>query len=119
MTSLPEGAADYVVALWVLVPVFMAAIAAWTNQRVRTDQKKHGEDLKEVKEQVTNSHNSNLRDDLDEIAKEVRGVRQDIAELRAEVRDLRGQVRDIRQESTDFEHDVREVLRRTHPDEVL
>lgn len=45
---------------------------------------KHGEDLSEVKEQVRNSHPTNLRDDLDFIRDVLLETRTDVAWIRRE-----------------------------------
>ncbi|MGW0245044.1 DUF2746 domain-containing protein [Nocardia goodfellowii] len=126
MNALPDGAADYVVALWVLAPVLTGAVAAFATRGVRAGQKQNSEDLAEVKEQVSNTHSTNLRDDVDDIMSELRGLRSDVAEVRIEVRDnrsetrqLRTDVREVRQHSAEFESDVRALVRRQYPDEVL
>jgi hypothetical protein len=47
---------------------------------------KQGRDIKEVKEQVKNSHGTNLRDDLDALRYEVRGGFSRVFEHMGEVR---------------------------------
>ncbi|WP_082032490.1 DUF2746 domain-containing protein [Nocardia vulneris] len=126
LNALPDGAADYVIALWVLAPVLTGAVAAFATRGVRANQRQHSEDLAEVREQVSNTHSTNLRDDMDSIMSELRGLRQDVSEVRTEVRDnrsetreLRTHVREVRQQSAEFEADVRALVRRQYPDEVL
>lgn len=63
-----------------------AGVPAWINSR---RHKGLSAQLGEVKEQVVNNHTSNLRDDIDIIHREIRGVREDVAQLRGEVRDER------------------------------
>ncbi|MFE2997936.1 DUF2746 domain-containing protein [Nocardia sp. NPDC059246] len=115
MNPLPDGVSDYVLALQVLSPVFMAIVAGWVTWLKR----KHGQDLAEVKDQVKNTHKTNLREDMDAIHNEIREMRQenrqDNAELRTEVRELRAENRDFR----DFETEVRALVRRVHPEESL
>lgn len=58
--TLPDGAPVWLWSLFVLAPVLVALIGYWGGRKGRKD-------LKEVKEHVANTHETNLRDDLDKI----------------------------------------------------
>ncbi|WP_280395571.1 DUF2746 domain-containing protein [Nocardia brasiliensis] len=112
MVSVPESASEYLFVLAILASVAVA----WITNRGQRQQRR---DLAEVRNQVTNTHDTNLRDDLDEMHRDIRGLRQDVGELRGEVREVRGQVRDSREQQSEFESGVRAFVRRTHPGEVV
>jgi hypothetical protein len=74
--ALIAGAASVVVALIGLFGVIIPRL--WHNTR----------SLHEVKEQITNSHGSNLRDDLDFIRDNILDMRADIGWVRRDHLDL-------------------------------
>lgn len=73
----------------VVVAIAFVSAAAVPALISRNNHKKVSAELGEVKEQVVNNHTTNLRDDLDIIHREIRGVREDVSQLRGEVRDER------------------------------
>ena len=101
--TLPDGASDYLIVLAILSPVFVA----WITTR---GQKKSRGDIEQVREHVVNSHSTNLRDDLDAIHRDIRGIRTDVG-------DLRDETREIRTYMTDFETVVRAFMRLNGPHE--
>lgn len=58
--SLPESAPLWLWVLVVLAPVLVALIGYWGGRKNRAD-------IKEVKEHVANTHQTNLREDIDKI----------------------------------------------------
>lgn len=58
--TLPDSAPIWLWALFVLTPVTVAVISAWGRRKDRAD-------IREVKEHVSNTHDTNLRDDIDKI----------------------------------------------------
>lgn len=105
MNQLPENASQFAIVLAVLSPVAMAYITTRANR-------KQNASLEVVRDHVANTHPTNLRDDLDIIRDDVRGTRKDVGLLRDELREVRNR-------QSDFESSVREVVRRTHPEETL
>lgn len=71
MSQLPDGSNAWITALWVLVPVLVAIVTVWGNRQIKQRQEEHKTELGEVKEQVANSHNTNLRDDIDTVIKSI------------------------------------------------
>lgn len=67
MNQIPIGSADWVWALWGVAPVLVAVVTTWGQRQIKARQDRHDEKLSEVKEQVSNSHKSNLRDDVDKV----------------------------------------------------
>lgn len=98
LTSLPSGTPVYLIILSIASSITVAFINSRGNRVMRV-----------IRHQVENTHTTNLREDLDEIHNDVRGIRQDIGELR-------GQLREVREETHEFESDVRDFARRTHPE---
>lgn len=103
--NLPADAPVYIVLVALLVPV----ITTWITAR---GQKRQSGAIEEVREQVANTHTTNLREDLDLIHADVRGIRTD-------VRDLRDEVRDVRHRQSEFESGVRDHARRVCPDQLF
>lgn len=60
MESLPAGTPDLLVALAILTPIVTAFVNQWGRRKDRAD-------IKEVKEHVSNTHKTNLRDDVDRV----------------------------------------------------
>jgi len=85
---LPDNAPDY---LWVLA-ILVSGFGTWYTTKV---QKQQGGVVQEVHEQVTNTHSTNLRDDLDRIHKDILLIRGEVTELHAAVSDLRGRQYDL------------------------
>ncbi len=84
---------------WLVLGLFLAAAVVFLAYR----ELNLGKSMNAVKHQVQNTHDINLRDDLDEKFKgmlaAVNAVKSDVGEVRAEVRgtqsDIRGMRRDI------------------------
>lgn len=98
---------------WWAWPLSLAAWAVLTwllNRRTRKD-------VGEIKEQVQNTHSTNLRDDVDALAALVReglqGVRDGLKDVRDDVGGLHSETRDLRQDvagiRSDGRHDRREL----------
>lgn len=66
--------------------IVVAAIGTVGTIIVAIIQTHHGRRVKEVHEQVKNSHPTNLRADVDEIKAELRRQGEEIAQLRADIR---------------------------------
>lgn len=66
--SLPEGAPVWLWCLFVLAPVLVALIGYVGGRKNR-------QDIKEVKEHVANTHNTNLREDIDKIIDGMRDIK--------------------------------------------
>lgn len=62
--TLPEGAPIWLLTLFVVAPVLVALIGYLGGRKTRADTKA---DLKEIKEHVANTHETNLREDIDKI----------------------------------------------------
>ncbi|WP_425298240.1 DUF2746 domain-containing protein [Nocardia abscessus] len=92
--TLPEGAPEY---LWVLA-LLVSGFGTW--YQIRSNRQQSGT-LQRVDEQVSNTHPTNLRDDLD-------AIHADIRLVHADLRDLRDEVRADRSHAYDFEREVRE-----------
>jgi len=61
--TLPESVPEYIWVLFILAPLANTWI-----------QRQHGKKLDAVNEQVSNTHDTNLRDDLDKIAATVQNI---------------------------------------------
>jgi hypothetical protein len=73
------------------VPVFgAAAIPAWIAHRAA---KRNGQKVGAVLHQVENNHETNLRDDIDDITTAVLSLSRDISGLHTDVRSLRDELR--------------------------
>lgn len=102
--ELPELAHDgWGLATWLLIAAVAIVLGvAWLSQ--------HGarRDLRAIKDQVKNGHTTPMRSDmdgmsdrLDDVLRDLRGVRQDIGGLRGELRSERAERLDFRQHVTD------------------
>ncbi|AOT24953.1 hypothetical protein PBI_KALPINE_33 [Mycobacterium phage Kalpine] len=67
-------------------------LPVWLNQR------KHGRQLGEIKDQVANDHSTNLRDDIDELVAAVRMVTTGLSDLKTDVRDVKQDIGGLREE---------------------
>lgn len=97
----------------VLIAIIGAIVALVTlfvqqnrhNRKVSARLGTIGDDAREAKEQVANTHSTNLRDDMDEFRDEMRAIlgevrkdsARDKAELRQELQVIRGDVAQIRE----------------------
>lgn len=61
-------------------------------------QRKHGRAIGEIKDQVSNDHSTNLRDDIDELVAAVRQVTQGLGDLKTDVRDVKQDIGGLREE---------------------
>lgn len=105
IAELPDGASEFVVVLAILSPIAVAWVSTRTNKRNR-------ETIEEVRDQVSHTDETNLRDDVDAIRMEIRGTRGDIGFIR-------GDVQDLRDRQLDFETGVRAYVNRIHPDDTF
>lgn len=84
----PDSPWDLIAYLIVGVPAIIAAVATFMKQR--QELKETRDTAKKMLYQVENEHRSNLRDDIDDLAKAVKegfkGVRQDVHGLQEEMR---------------------------------
>ncbi|MFE7717475.1 DUF2746 domain-containing protein [Nocardia rhizosphaerihabitans] len=117
---IPAGASQPVIIIGIIATVLMTYLDKRSQRAEREQQKVEREaqqaDLSVVKEQVSNTHSTNLREDMDAIHEEIRGFRREHREDISEVRDhLRAS--DTRQRS--FETSVHAFVKRTHPEEAL
>src|SRR5690606_26804723 len=90
--TLPADAPEY---LSVLFMLFTLAGTWLQNRPQRQALERQGAAIEQVRDQVQNTHTTNLREDLDEIHKDVRGIRRDVGDLRSEVRSIRSDQRDL------------------------
>ncbi|MGW1740043.1 DUF2746 domain-containing protein [Nocardia sp. NPDC001965] len=86
--NLPVDAPQYLVVLAILAPI----LGTWITAR---GQRRQNGVIAEVREQVANTHTTNLREDLDAIHEDVRGIRTDVRDVRGEVREVRTRVSDV------------------------
>ncbi|AXK86602.1 DUF2746 domain-containing protein [Streptomyces sp. NPDC014724] len=97
MIDIPAGAPGWLAALMIVAYV----VSQWLQTRgLRASQEEQKQTITEVHEQVANTHDTNLRDDLDAI--------------RDEFRDFRDEHRDFRDEYRKDMASIREHLRDTH-----
>ncbi|QFG11544.1 hypothetical protein PBI_BOGOSYJAY_31 [Mycobacterium phage BogosyJay] len=77
-------------------PVLAVVLPVWLTQR------QHGKKLGDIKEQVANSHNTNLRDDIDRVLDAVSNLTGQVGDLKQNVNhvtnDIGGLREDLRQE---------------------
>ncbi|AFI24938.1 hypothetical protein [Mycobacterium phage SWU1] len=66
----PDSIGDYVTLLGVAFLTF--SVPAWFTGRAR----KHSSDIGEIKEQVCNTHDTNLRDDLDSVKADISDLKE-------------------------------------------
>lgn len=115
MPTAPEGTPWWAWLIAIALMVGVPAVVTWLTQR-RTRA-----DVTAIKEQVANTHTTNLREDLDQLSTAltegltklgadhlaaVESIREDIGGLHSETRDLRRDVAGIR---TDARQDRRAV----------
>ncbi|AKF14196.1 minor tail protein [Mycobacterium phage Luchador] len=67
-------------------------LPVWLNQ------KRHSKQLGEIKNQVSNDHSTNLRDDIDELVLAVRQVVEKVADVKVDVRDVKSDIGGLREE---------------------
>lgn len=79
-------------------------------------QKRTRRDLSEIKDQVKNTHETNLREDLDlkfaELGTALGGVKSDLASVRDDIGGLHSETRDLRKDVTGIRTDAREDRRK-------
>lgn len=63
-----------------------AVVVAVVGERQRRQHRTTARTVRDVKEQVANSHSTNLRDDIDRVLDGIEGIRDDIREERADRR---------------------------------
>ncbi|MEU4709523.1 DUF2746 domain-containing protein [Nocardia salmonicida] len=111
--DIPAGASDWVIALVVVGTLILGYL---DRRGSKAEQKEQTATLTEVKDQVSNTHSTNLRDDIDAMHEEMRGFRK---EHRDDISEIRDHLRSSDNRQRTFENDVRSLVKRTHPDEVL
>lgn len=105
----PEGAPWWAWVLVVVATAVASALTTWaTNRRTRAD-------VAVIRDQVANTHDSNFRDDVDElglkvdrVVKGLEQVRQDVGGAHSEIRDARNDIDGVR---TDARRDRRRLGR--------
>lgn len=111
-------------AMVLLSPIVASVAAAWgtaTFAHRRNMGKTLGviaDDTGAIREQTENSHNTNLRDDVDRVGERIEDAVEKLADLvrdlrglRQDIGGLRGELRDERQERLDFQQHITEQLR--------
>lgn len=86
MPPLPEGASDLVLI------VFMLSFVAWEAIK-RRDQRTTVREVGEVKDQVKNTHSTNLRDDIDEIKTSMNDMHRTLTNVDARTARIGDEVR--------------------------
>ncbi|QLF84594.1 minor tail protein [Mycobacterium phage Gail] len=67
-------------------------LPVWLNQ------KRHGKQLGEIRDQVSNDHSTNLRDDIDELVAAVKTLTTSVGDVKTDVRDVRQDIGGLREE---------------------
>lgn len=106
MTPPPAGTPWWAWALVAIVPAIASALASWAASR-RTRQ-----DVAVIRHQVTNTHESNFRDDVDELATKVDRLSEGLAAVRSDVGGVHSEVRDARLDIEGVRTDARRERRR-------
>ncbi|AER48742.1 hypothetical protein SEA_EXPLOSIONERVOSA_32 [Mycobacterium phage ExplosioNervosa] len=73
-------------------PVLAVVLPVWLTQRA------HGKKLGDIKEQVANSHSTNLRDDIDRVLASVATLAEGLGDVKTDVRDARTDIADVRRD---------------------
>ncbi|AEK07305.1 hypothetical protein PBI_MYXUS_32 [Mycobacterium phage Myxus] len=74
------------------MPVLAVVLPVWLTQR------NHGKKLGDIKEQVANSHNTNLRDDIDRVLASVATLAEGLGDVKVQVRDVKSDIGGIRED---------------------
>ncbi|QBP30511.1 minor tail protein [Mycobacterium phage Charm] len=61
-------------------------------------QRNHGKKLGDIKEQVANSHSTNLRDDIDRVIAAVASLTDTVGDVKYQVRDVKQDIGGLREE---------------------
>jgi hypothetical protein len=138
MNQLPTTWLGILGLLIVTVPATLAGISAMITARrnrkklstVQSSIKTTQTGIDNINEQVTNNHNTNLRDDLTEVLRmtgitkdaveklqdnDIRLIRGDISRISDDISVLRGELTDERDARTDLEHRFDDREHRQHP----
>ncbi|QGJ90179.1 membrane protein [Mycobacterium phage SheaKeira] len=67
-------------------------LPVWLTQRT------HGKKLGDIKEQVANSHSTNLRDDIDRVIAAVAAVTETVGDVKFQLRDVKQDIGGLREE---------------------
>lgn len=95
MTGLfnPDSWQDVVILAFLAVTGLLGTVLP-----VYLNQKKHGRQLGEIREQVSNDHSTNLRDDIDELVAAVKQAIVDVKDVKVDVRDVKTDIGGLREE---------------------
>lgn len=66
-----------------------------------------GADAAEARNQTANTHDTNLRDDIDAMRREVAGVKSDVSEVHDELRGVRRDINGLRQDDGEIRRQMR------------
>jgi len=116
---------------WLLGLVIIGGVTlvvTWLQTRpMRKSVRQVAADARETRDQTANTHDKNLRDDLDEkdegvhaalanVIEELRETRRDIGGIRSELRGVQDDVREVRKTATVTDRRVRDIeLSHTRP----
>ncbi len=106
MTPAPAGTPWWAWVLVVLVTAASTAITTWlTGRRTRSD-------VAVIKDQVANTHESNLRVDIDGLGEKVDRLTTGLAQVRDDVGGVHSEIRDARNDIEGVRTDARRDRRR-------
>jgi len=116
MTPPPEGTPAYVWLLAIIIPTVTTALAgvvvALLNRPVRRTLKIVAADAREARQQTANTHDTNLRDDLDAMRSDIGEVRRSTGVVRRELRGVRRDVGSLQEDVAEVREEQRSVRRR-------
>jgi hypothetical protein len=75
-----------------LCGVLTVVLPVWLGQR------KHGRQLGEIRDQVSNDHDTNLRDDIDDLVSAVNRAIERVGDLKTDVSDVKRDIGGLREE---------------------
>lgn len=93
----------------------VALVQVGTLTALLIQQRRSNRDLGDVKDQVQNSHTTNLRDDIDGMKRSVEAlvdIPRDIRGIREDIGGMRGELREEREARLNLQHQVDAALRR-------
>ncbi|NDK91027.1 DUF2746 domain-containing protein [Gordonia desulfuricans] len=103
----------------VTIPAAVTVVGLWIqSRRAASKHTELAENVGAVKEQVKNSHDTNLRDDIDEIKAALLGLDRRTARIGDEIRVDREQARQVSRDLYAQVARTEHVIAKYHPDEV-
>lgn len=87
------------------VGLLLAAVIGLVGGRRKLRQ--IGADAAEARNQTANTHDTNLRDDIDSMRRELGGVKDDIAGVHAELRGVRKDINGLRDDDGEIRRQMR------------